>query len=259
LPELPEVETVVSSLQPIAGRRILNVEVRQQRVVRGDLARAVGRRIVSISRRGKFIVMALEPAGYLLVHLGMTGKLLTDGEITKHTHIILTLDRGTLTYTDSRQFGRMEYTDAAPGRIEKLGPEPLIVSFEEFAAALKARHANMKALLLNQRFLAGVGNIYADEALFRAGIHPRTISSKISRPRARVLYEAIREVLSEAIAAKGSSVSDYVDADGNRGNFQDAHRVYRRTGEPCVKCGAPIRRTLVTQRGTHFCAKCQKR
>jgi formamidopyrimidine-DNA glycosylase len=258
LPELPEVETVVRSLQSIRGRRILNTEVRQKRVVRGELEGLVGRRIRAITRRGKFIVLELD-RGFLLVHLGMTGKLLVDGEMSKHTHVIITLDRGVLLYTDSRQFGRVEYSAELPDRVAKLGPEPLLVSFDEFVATLRARKAQMKALLLNQKFLAGIGNIYADEALFRAGIHPRTNSASISKPRARKLYDAIQEVLHAAIRAKGSSISDYVDSEGKRGSFQHEHLVYQKHGNPCAKCGSPIRRTLVSQRGTHFCSKCQKR
>jgi formamidopyrimidine-DNA glycosylase len=258
VPELPEVETVVRSLQSVAGRRIQNIEVRQRRILRGKLDGAHGKRIVSVTRRGKFIVFGLD-VGYLVVHLGMTGKLLLNGEITKHTHAIFTLDRGVLLYTDSRQFGRIEYGRDLPERVQLLGPEPLQITFEDFHAALHARKTQMKALLLNQRFLAGLGNIYADEALFRAGIHPRANASRISRARSQKLHSAIRQVLTEAIAAKGSSISDYVDSEGCKGSFQDEHLVYQRTGEPCSQCGASIQRTLVAQRGTHYCAKCQKK
>jgi formamidopyrimidine-DNA glycosylase len=194
VPELPEVETVVRSLQSVAGRRIQNIEVRQPRILRGTLDAARGKRITSVRRRGKFIVFDLNE-GHLLVHLGMTGKLLLDGEMTKHTHAIFTLDRGVLLYTDSRQFGRIEYAPALPERVEALGPEPLLVGFDDLYAALHKRKTQMKALLLNQRFLAGIGNIYADEALFRAGIHPRANSAALSKPRARKLYTAIQQVL----------------------------------------------------------------
>jgi len=258
LPELPEVETVVRGLQSIAGRRILNIEVRQTRIAPGDLTPAIGRRIRSIGRRGKFIVFSLGGGGFLLVHLGMTGKLLLDGEITKHTHAILTMDRGVLIYTDSRQFGRIEYTSEISPRISRLGAEPLDLSFTDFLAALSRRAAMVKALLLNQRFLAGIGNIYADEALFRAGIHPRANSAKLSEKRRRALYDAIRNVLTAAIAAKGSSISDYVDSEGRKGTFQNEHLVYGRTGKPCVRCGTPIRRILISQRSTHYCPKCQR-
>jgi formamidopyrimidine-DNA glycosylase len=265
MPELPEVETVARSLMPhLRGRVIRSAEFRQVRVLRGDpdetARRLAGRRITSLERRGKFIMIHLGGGGGIFtVHLGMTGRLLIGGEVGKHTHAIMQLDRGILTYDDPRQFGRLEWSQGVPRSVLKLGPEPLQVDFEEFWKKLHSRKTKLKALLLDQTFLGGVGNIYADEALFRAGIHPLTRASKISKPRARRLYEATREVLSEAIASRGSSVSDYVDAEGRSGSFQQSHRVYQRSGEPCLICGRPIRRTLVAQRGTHFCPLCQRR
>ncbi|MCU1263200.1 MAG: DNA-(apurinic or apyrimidinic site) lyase / Formamidopyrimidine-DNA glycosylase [Bryobacterales bacterium] len=264
MPELPEVETVVRSLAPqVTGRRILNAEFSQKRVLRGDAgdaARMLGGRIIqSVGRHGKFIVFTLRPKGFLIVHLGMTGKLLWNGEPAKHTHAIFTLNGGTLLYNDARQFGRIEWAEEMPERVRKLGPDALSVAFEDFADLLKKRKSRIKSVLLNQTFVRGLGNIYADEALFRAGIHPLAIGSKLSKERVRKLYHAIREVLNEAIDRRGSSISDYVDSDGNRGSFQALHRVYRRTGEQCGVCGTAIRRTLVAQRGTHFCPKCQKR
>lgn len=264
MPELPEVETVVRGLAPhLTGGRIRNAEFQRVRLLRNDPDEAAealrGRRIRAVERRGKFIVMTLDPPGYFIVHLGMTGKLLWNGEAGKHTHAVLTLDRGTLIYTDPRKFGRLHYADALPSALEALGPEPLLISRDQFIVNIKRRSARMKALLLDQSFLRGLGNIYADEALFRAGIHPLAVSRRLTRVRLAGLHAAIQQVLTEAIASKGSSVSDYVDSDGRRGSFQLQHRVYRRTGEPCVLCGTPIRRTLVTQRGTHFCPRCQKR
>ncbi len=265
MPELPEVETVTRSLVPyLQGRVIRSAEFRQMRVLRGDpdetARRLAGRRITSLERRGKFIMMHLSGnGGIFTVHLGMTGRLLIGGEIGKHTHAIVQLDRGVLTYDDPRQFGRLEWSQEVPRSVAKLGPEPLGIEFDEFWKALHVRKTNAKALLLNQRFLGGVGNIYADEALFRAGIHPLTVAAKIGKSRARRLYDAIREVLAEAIESRGSSVSNYVDAEGRLGSFQRSHRVYQRDGEPCLVCGRLIRRTLVAQRGTHFCATCQKR
>src|SRR5262249_7844548 len=148
--------------------------------------------------------------------------------------------------------------DEFPARLAKLGPEPLEVEFEDFFAGLRGRKTSIKALLLNQDFVRGMGNIYADEALFRAGIHPLTVASRLRRDRARKLYDAMRAVLTEAIAAGGSSISDYVDAEGRKGFFQVSHRVYQRTGEPCVNCGKPIRRVIITQRSSHFCPACQR-
>jgi formamidopyrimidine-DNA glycosylase len=188
----------------------------------------------------------------------MTGRLLLGGAPAKHTHAIFTFDRATLLYDDSRQFGCIEFSEEFPRRVARLGPEPLEIPFDEFAAALRRHKTRVKSLLLNQTFLRGVGNIYADEALFRAGIHPRALTQRIRRDRARKLYDAIIAVLTEAIAAGGSSISDYVDAEGRKGFFQISHRVYQRTGEPCTTCRTPIRRVIVAQRSSHFCPRCQK-
>jgi formamidopyrimidine-DNA glycosylase len=264
VPELPEVETVVRSMAPLVGRRIVSAEFRCLRVLRGGnpdamAARIEGRKIAGVKRYGKFILMSLGGGGYLMVHLGMTGRLLLGGPSGKHTHAVLTLDRGVLLYDDSRQFGCIELSEDFPQRVARLGPEPLEIAFDDFARALKQRKTRIKALLLNQRFVRGMGNIYADEALFRAGIHPQATASRIGPGRARKLYDAMVAVLTEAIAAGGSSISDYVDAEGRKGFFQFSHRVYQRTGEPCVTCKTPIRRVMVTQRSSHFCPKCQKR
>lgn len=264
MPELPEVETVVRSIAPLKGRRIVSAEFTCLRILRGGdpdrmAASLAGRRITGIKRYGKFILASLDTGAYLMIHLGMTGKLLLGGSAGKHTHAILTLDRGVLLYDDSRQFGCIEYCEQFPARVARLGPEPLEITFEDFAVGLKNRKTRIKALLLNQTFLRGVGNIYADEALFRAGIHPEAIASKIRGERARRLHGAIVEVLTQAIEAGGSSISDYVDAQGRKGFFQFDHRVYQRTGEPCVSCGAKVRRVLIAQRSSHFCPSCQKR
>jgi formamidopyrimidine-DNA glycosylase len=262
VPELPEVETVVRTLRPaLTGRRILNAEFVGLRVLRGlphETAQALaGQRVRSIERHGKFIAIKLE-RGYLVVHLGMTGKLLIDAERTKWTHAIFTLDRGVLLYDDPRQFGRIEYGVDLPERVRALGPEPLEVTLDEFAQRLKQRRSPIKAVLLNQSVVRGVGNIYADEALFRAGVHPKRIAASLRKDRVEKVYLAMREVLAEAIESRGSSVSNYVDAEGRKGSFQLSHRVYRRTGEPCVNCATAIRRIVLVQRGTHFCPKCQR-
>jgi formamidopyrimidine-DNA glycosylase len=268
VPELPEVETVVRSIRPLIGRRIVSVELRSTRILRGaDPDRMAtclqGRKIGAIRRYGKFIVVSLQGGGYLLIHLGMTGRLsLVKGAapvLGKHTHAILTLDRGVLLYDDSRQFGCLQYFAEFPGRVARLGPEPLEVPFDDFAAALRRRKSRIKALLLNQSFLRGLGNIYADEALFRGGVHPLAFAARLPRARARRLYDAMRAVLAEAIDAGGSSISDYVDAEGRKGFFQFSHRVYQRTGAACVTCGTAIRRIVIAQRSSHFCPACQKR
>ena len=221
-------------------------------------SRLQGRRIAGVKRYGKFILVSLDGGGYLVIHLGMTGRLLLGGPAGKHTHAILTLDRGVLLYDDSRQFGCLQYSEdfrGASGNWARTIGDP----FEDFAKALKRRKTRIKALLLNQGFVRGVGNIYADEALFRAGIDPLAIAARLRGERPRKLFDAVVAVLTEAIAAGGSSISDYVDAEGRKGFFQLSHRVYQRAGEPCVACGTPIRRVLVAQRSSHFCPKCQKR
>jgi formamidopyrimidine-DNA glycosylase len=260
MPELPEVETVVRSLAPhLPGRKILSAEFRSKHVTPGNrkalAARLSGRTIQSVKRRGKFIVITLDE-GIFSVHLGMTGKLLLDAPIGTHAYGIFSLDDGVLVYDDPRQFGSIEWN---PALEDKLGPEPLEIAAEEFIARLKRRSTRMKALLLDQSFVAGIGNIYADEILYAAGVHPLAIASRLSKPRASAIYQAMREILQLAIQHRGSSISDYVDAEGRRGGFQLLHNAYGREGEPCMRCFAPIRKILVAQRGTHYCAKCQKR
>ena len=262
MPELPEVETVVRSVAAhLAGRTIVSTSFTSRFVTPGNRSkltqRLAGRRIESVTRRGKFILIALDQ-GTLTVHLGMTGKLLLSGEAGEHTHGVFTLDDGLLLYHDPRQFGRIEWSPGTPPRVARLGPEPLEIGFEEFRGRLK-RKTRMKALLLNQAFLAGLGNIYADESLFAAGIHPLAVAERLSTARAKKLYDAIRGILTHAIQLGGSSISDYVNARGERGWFQMEHRAYGREGEPCANCGRPIRKILVAQRGTHYCPHCQKK
>jgi formamidopyrimidine-DNA glycosylase len=260
LPELPEVETVVRTVAPyLIGRRILAARFGSRFVTPGDrakLARQIsGRRIESVTRRGKFIVIGLD-AGALSVHLGMTGKLLVAGVETAHTHGVFTLDDGVLFYEDPRQFGRIEWGDK---RAQKLGPEPLLVGLEEFSAALRKRKTQVKPLLLNQAFIAGLGNIYVDEILFASGIHPLAQAARLSAQRVAKLHQVMVDTLTMAIKHRGSSISDYVDADGNRGDFQMMHRVYGREGEPCAVCGRAIKKAVVGSRGTHYCPVCQRR
>lgn len=194
----------------------------------------------------------------------MTGRLTWESTpefLDRHTHIVFSLDAPGrwLHYNDIRQFGRLRVSSNPEPAKAPLGPDPLQVSFEDFFRMLRSRSGMMKALLLNQQFLRGLGNIYADESLFTAGIHPQTISSRLNRARAQRLYEAIQETLRVAIDQGGSSISDYVDAEGRFGQFQKSHRVYRRTGLPCMVCSAPVRRIVVASRSTHFCPKCQTR
>lgn len=263
MPELPEVETVVRTVRPhVTGKRIVRAEFRSRFVTPGDRAllesQLAGKRIREVRRLGKFILMELDH-GYLAVHLGMTGQLLVSGEAGAYTHGIFELDRGVLLYDDIRQFGRIEYSDAVPARVAALGPDALSVAAAEFAVMLRRRHSRVKPLLLNQQFLAGLGNIYVDEALFRAGIHPNAVANRLAVRRCALLHQSFTEILIESIDAGGSSISDYVDAEGRSGAFQQRHRVYGREDEPCVNCLSPIRRILVAQRGTHYCPRCQRR
>jgi formamidopyrimidine-DNA glycosylase len=263
VPELPEVESVVRTLAPfLPGRQIVAAEFSSRFVTPGNrkaLARKVtGRTIESVQRRGKFIEILLDQ-GKLTVHLGMTGRLLRDAAPGKHTYGRFTLDAGTLTstliYDDPRQFGRILWNHD----LSHLGPEPLEVSLQEFQERLKKRKSKIKALLLDQSFVAGVGNIYADETLFAAGVHPLTVASRLTKVKATAIHTHMREILARAIRLGGSSISDYVDAEGNRGWFQLEHNAYGREGEPCKVCGTPIRKITVIQRGTHYCPRCQRR
>ncbi len=262
MPELPEVETVVRSLTPhLTGRTIQRAEFYSRLVTRGDRTEAAnaltGAVILKIRRRGKQIFFDLD-RGLLYIHLGMTGKLLWNRVPGKHARALLQLDTGTLIYDDIRQFGRVEFFEKLPTALDRLGPDALNITFEDFYARLKQHRGHIKPLLLNQSFLGGLGNIYIDEILFAACIHPRALVARISKKRAETLYAKLIEVLYLAIEHRGSSISDYVDGAGQRGAFQQLHSVYGRAGEPCPNCGTPIRRIVIAQRGTHYCPRCQR-
>jgi formamidopyrimidine-DNA glycosylase len=273
MPELPEVETVARGLRAVLpGRRILNVRlgktdfIDDPAAIERDLP---GSRVTGIRRFGKFLVVDLESSNgtahdrSLLIHLGMTGRIVACGPqapVLPHTHVFLGLDNGReLRYTDIRRFGRMAIVEG--GEREKilgpLGPEPLEATEEEFAEKLAGRRARIKSLLLDQTVLRGVGNIYADESLFRAGIHPMRMGASLKREEIHRLRRAVQRVLTEAIRLGGSTVSDYVDSDGLPGEFQLRHRVYQRQGKKCMRCGEKIRRATVAGRSSHFCPKCQ--
>jgi formamidopyrimidine-DNA glycosylase len=193
-----------------------------------------------------------------IVHLGMTGRMVVcppDGEMAKHTHLVAKLASGReLRFVDPRRFGRLSVADG----FEASGAEPLEVRQDHFVNLFHGRKTPIKSALLNQKLLRGVGNIYADESLFRAGVRPRRRGSSLTRADLRRLYPAVQEVLREAIALGGSSVSDYVDVDGEEGFFQLQHRVYGREGEPCLVCKTPIKRVVIAGRSSHYCPKCQK-
>jgi formamidopyrimidine-DNA glycosylase len=281
MPELPEVETIARDLRPqLAGRRIESVHLTRDPAIRKRLVRYPnatkfvrslrGRTIRSVERRGKYLVMPLDQDGQrLVVHLGMTGHLRVwepEEAPVKHTHLRVVLDSGLeLRYDDPRQFGRLllgTQKELVAGRAfpAKLGPEPIYgdLTEAEFDKIVKSRRRPIKSALLDQSFLAGVGNIYADEACFRAGIRPSRWTHRLTARERRALYSAIQEVLENSIAARGSSIINYVDAFGVRGGNQEKLLVYGRRGEPCVKCGTPLQGTRLAGRGTVYCRKCQR-
>lgn len=263
MPELPEVECIAVTLRAaLSGQRIRRVRCLSPLAADGHpeaLARAVeGRRIRTVRRRGKFILLELDP-GLVTIHLRMTGRLTWNGAVGAHTRAVVEMDGGRLVLDDVRQFARLSYEEAAPPAVARLGPEPFELTSEQFRARLRGRRGAVKPLLLNQRFLAGLGNIYVDEALYRAGIHPLARAGQLGAGRAGRLQKAIVEVLAEAIEAGGSSISDYADGLGRKGSFQLRHQVYGKAGAPCPRCGAEIRRIVVGQRGTHYCPRCQPR
>ena len=280
MPELPEVETVVRDLRPqLSGRRISSVALSGEpgalhRVIRYPtpdqlVERLVGESIAGVERRGKYIVMPLQsPGRRFVVHLGMTGHLRVwepEEMPVKHTHLRATLDSGAeLRYDDPRQFGRLlvgtqEEMVAARAFPAKLGPEPVHGDLTEaaFEALIRARRRPVKSALLDQSFLAGVGNIYADEACFRAGIRPSRWTHRLTARERRALYSAIQEVLENSIAARGSSIINFVDAFGSRGSNQERLLVYGRAGQPCLTCGTLLRGTRLAGRGTVYCRQCQ--
>jgi formamidopyrimidine-DNA glycosylase len=237
-----------------------------------------GRRIEVIERFGKFMLLRLSAAASdagldangdaapaaLLVHLGMTGQLAPSSAAqpsNKHTHVFLTLDDGReLRYTDARRFGRMAYLTEVPlaEELRAFGADPLEVNATEFAARIRTRSARIKALLLNQSVLRGVGNIYADESLWRAKIHPARLGNRLSAREAETLRKALQDILKKAIVMRGSSISDFLDADGEPGEYQRRHRAYGREGERCYRCRTLIRRIIVAGRSSYFCPKCQR-
>lgn len=280
MPELPEVETIARGLAArVTGEGIESVWIGGKPEPLKSPAREIvrtlqGARIASVRRVGKHIVFDLrrrpsvagrrprrgdaEAHAQWIVHLGMTGRLVVvspETELEKHTHAIVRLRSGReIRFVDPRRFGRL----AVHRDFRAPGSEPLDVGLEIFANLFRGRKTPIKSALLNQKLLSGVGNIYADEALFRAGIRPRHRAASLTRADLRRLYEALQQVLNDAIAAGGSSVSDYVDAAGEEGLFQFAHRVYQRTGEPCLVCRTPIKRVVIAGRSAHYCPKCQR-
>jgi formamidopyrimidine-DNA glycosylase len=281
MPELPEVETVVRGLQKsVLGRKILSVWIGKSDFIDNpaEFTRLSGQKIAAIERFGKFMLLRLangedaaaaalndaaNQTASLLVHLGMTGQLAPSAAeipFDKHTHVSFTLDDGReLRYTDPRRFGRMAYLTAEllAKEVAGAGAEPLEVSAAEFVERVRSRNSRIKALLLDQSVFRGVGNIYADESLWRAKIHPARVGAKLSVKEAETLRRVLQEILNRAIVMRGSSISDFLDANGEPGEYQRHHRAYGREGKPCYRCRTPIRRVIVAGRSSYFCPKCQ--
>jgi formamidopyrimidine-DNA glycosylase len=289
MPELPEVETIARGLASrVTGDVIESVWLGSKPEPLKSAASEIvatleSKRIGAVHRVGKHIVFDLENGGRVastvarksrqksskasaplsdraqwIVHLGMTGRMLVcnpDQALEKHTHAVAKLASGReLRFVDPRRFGRLSVAHG----FEAAGSEPLEVELDAFIRLFRGRNTPIKSALLNQKLLRGVGNIYADESLFRAGVRPRRRAASLTRKELALLYVAVQEVLKEAIALGGSSVSDYLDADGEEGFFQLQHRVYGREGEPCLVCKTPIKRVVIAGRSSHYCPNCQK-
>jgi formamidopyrimidine-DNA glycosylase len=276
LPELPEVQTIIDALKTegVEGKCIRRARVHWPAIIATSkpqwfCSRIKNRRIKTIGRRGKFIVSQLSEGIFLIVHLRMTGRFDIGAHTaprTPHVHVVLELDDGRdLLYHDTRKFGRFYLTKNPDAVTGGLGMEPLDANFtaREMVQMLKQRHRQIKPLLLDQGFLAGLGNIYVDEALWAAGIHPRRSAHSLTTSQAEKLYRSIRMVLRRAIANGGTSLGhglgNYAGPNQKRGRNSTALKVFRRSGESCLRCGYPIERIVVGQRGTHICRKCQEK
>ncbi|HEY5258335.1 MAG TPA: bifunctional DNA-formamidopyrimidine glycosylase/DNA-(apurinic or apyrimidinic site) lyase [Candidatus Baltobacteraceae bacterium] len=269
MPELPEVETIARGLAAsVLGKTIERVDVRLPRVVAAPVVRfkraLVGQRILGAGRRGKYVVLRLDSGRRLVVSLRMTGRLIVgrpSEPLPKAAHVVLEFSDSTrLAFADVRTFGRMRLVEPDEAWDADLGPEPLEKAFtpQAFIGMLSGRTTPIKALLLDQRRIAGIGNIYACEALWEARIRPDRPAGKLTGPAIRRLHDAIVGVLTRAIDMRGSSIDDYVDAAGLPGGFQNVLSVYGRLGRPCVRCERPIVRTVLGQRGTWWCRGCQR-
>lgn len=274
MPELPEVETIRLALEPhLVGRRFDEVEIRDPRLVRPFEPQSVaveleGERVDSLERRGKYLVVRFESGRALLMHLRMTGSLRhavgglpDDGP---HRRAVVRLDDGSdVAYKDVRRFGTwdlLEHEEIEPYLADRLGVEPLSRAFTSrwLASRLEGRHAPIKATLLDQRTVAGLGNIYVDEALWRARVHPLRPAGELVPDEVRRVTRGIKEALKAGIARQGASLRDYSTPDGGRGRMQDVFRVYDREGEPCPRCGTPVDKIRVAGRGTWYCPACQR-
>ena len=291
MPELPEVEVTRRQLLPVLrGRTLARVLTTDRSYFFITSPQALekglcGRTVLELTRVGKYLLAELSDGQRLLLHLGMTGQLFADGAASvrllsstvaaalspehqragfapdRHTHLQLCFDDGgpNILFRDVRKFGKVKLLGAGEscGRLDKLGVDALLAQGPELHAKARTRSAPIKSVLLDQSVLAGVGNIYADEALFAAGIRPGRAAQRLSAAQCERLVGEVRRVLQRSIEVGGSSISDYINPDGRDGEFQDERRVYARTGLPCLHCGTAIRRKVIAQRSSHYCPKCQ--
>jgi formamidopyrimidine-DNA glycosylase len=270
VPELPEVETTRRGLEPhLAGCWITKVDIRQPSLrwpVSAEVGDLVGRRILTVRRRAKYLLIGLEE-GHLIIHLGMSGSMriiAPEVALRKHDHVTFDLSSGQqLRFHDPRRFGCILYHPTDPlghPLLRALGPEPLNPEFDatSFQRAIKGRASAIKLHLMNQAVVVGVGNIYACEALFRAGIRPGAPAGKVSLPRLRKLVDAVKEILARSITQGGTTLRDFLREDGTAGYFKQSLEVYDREGEPCKACGTTIRREVLGQRATFYCPRCQR-
>jgi formamidopyrimidine-DNA glycosylase len=272
MPELPEVEIIVRTLRPRAiNARITSADLLRADIVEPpgtDLAQLLtGHRVIAIDRRGKRIVVTLEPAGQLVIHLGMTGRLTLHpiaAPRRPHTHLVLQLTsassrhaRFEIHFSDPRRFGGIRWLAKGEAPDAGLGPEPLTITPTTLAQTLSHTRRPIKSALLDQRLIAGLGNIYVDESLFRAGIHPLTPANTLSPDQIQAVRSAVISTLRQAINHRGSTLRDYVDAAGGKGSFQKLHNVYGKSSQPCPKCRSTIQRLVLSGRSTCYCPRCQ--
>lgn len=268
MPELPEVETVVRTLRPrLLGKTVAQVTLLRADIIRSphtDLpAKLPGVQVQAIHRRGKKILIALDNACTLCIHLGMTGQLTVESPaapLRPHTHLLISFENEPhqqLRFRDPRRFGGVWWLACGQAPDANLGPEPLSIRPPELLDRLHRTRRPIKAALLDQTLIAGLGNIYVDEALFAAGIHPLSPSHELSPEQIRRLTRSIKTILRRAIRHRGSTLRDYIDVNGQSGRFQNLHRVYARENQPCRKCRTPIQRIVLAGRSTHFCPRCQ--
>ncbi|TAM80401.1 MAG: bifunctional DNA-formamidopyrimidine glycosylase/DNA-(apurinic or apyrimidinic site) lyase [Acidobacteria bacterium] len=276
MPELPEVETVLRGLRKRAlRRRVIQVKVLYKGIIAGDVEDFIssieGRTIVAARRKGKVLVVEFAGSSttgmnYLILRLGMTGQVTiqaADAPLEPHTHVRMLFEGGTeeLRYRDVRRFGRLRCStrEELDALLKGLGPDAQQATEKEFMEAMRGRRGAIKSWLLNQRGVSGLGNIYADEALFEAGIHPLAQPDHVSPASRRRLYRAVQKVLKRAVDLQGTTFRDYIDIEGRAGNYLQRLRVYQKTGKPCPRCGTSIQRIVIAGRSSHFCPRCQRR